>query len=271
VPADGSPAQAGRAVPVNEEDRVRESAPTRKSPAFNADDPARRWAQPLVETLADGFVALYLYGSATTHEFDPTRSDVNLLLVARALPASTVRALAAAMTGPTIAESPVNLVTLTRAQVERSLDTFAMEIAHVKMHGRLLAGQDILASLTVPAESLRAQIERELLLVSVRLRRAYLHRSQDQNALSSEVHAAIGSLVGCARGLTALGLIGPTGSAESALSAMAELAGVEARPFHDAWRFRHDRAAVTDTLYRDLLDAVDAVLHRVDRHESGTR
>jgi hypothetical protein len=234
-------------------------------------DAARRWAQPLIETLSDGFVALYLYGSATSPDFHPARSDVNLLLVASALPASTVRALAAAWPSPTIAKSPVNLVAITRAQLESSLDTFAMELSDVKGRGRLLAGHDVLAALRVPPEALRAQIERELRLVSVRLRRTFLNSSQDPQALSAEVHTAIGTLAGCASGLAALGLIGPAGTAEAALASMARLAGVEARPFHDAWRLRHERAAASGTLYLDLLDAVDAVMHRVDRHESGAR
>ena len=56
-------------------------------------DAANNWAKPLIESLADGFVSLYLYGSAVDPGFDPKHSDVNLLLIARALPASTIRAL----------------------------------------------------------------------------------------------------------------------------------------------------------------------------------
>ena len=69
------------------------ASPTKMIDPAQVADEAARWAKPLIENLSDGFVALYLYGSAVDPGFDPAHSDVNLLLVAEALPATTIRKL----------------------------------------------------------------------------------------------------------------------------------------------------------------------------------
>ena len=91
-----------------------------------------RWARPFAETLGDGFVALYLYGSAADTDWNPRTSDANLLLICQTLPSSALTALAAAWPPGGPLGAPANVVALAADSLSRSTDTFALELAEVK-------------------------------------------------------------------------------------------------------------------------------------------
>jgi hypothetical protein len=142
-----------------------------------------KWVRPLVEALGDGFVAVYLYGSAADTDWDPSKSEANILLVAQALPSSTLETLAAARPGRGPMGSEASIVLMPLDQLTRATDTFALELAEVKYHGQLVAGRDVLAGLEIPDEAIRHHIERELRLLVVRLRRAYLYGADNKQTL----------------------------------------------------------------------------------------
>jgi len=231
-------------------------------------DAATNWAKPLIETLADGFVSLYLYGSAVDPGFDAKHSDVNLLLIAKALPASTIRALSEVWPGGGPMGAPSNVVAMSADQVERAEDTFSLEISEVQNRGRLLAGTDIIAGIEVPRDSLRHHLERELRVLTVRLRRIYLETREQGPALVYALADSIGTVVAISRGIAYLQGSNIPLSAESALKAAAEWAEVEPRPFLEAWHLRHesDPQQAVDSLYLDFLDAISKLMRRVDAH-----
>lgn len=232
-------------------------------------DEAVSWAKGLIDNLADGFVALYLYGSAVDPGFDPTQSDVNLLLVAEALPASTIRKLSEHFPGGGPMGAPANVVAMSRDQITRAADTFALELSEVRHRGKLLAGTDVLAGVEIPSESLRHHLERELRVLSVTLRRVYLEGRDNEKALVAAMGEGIGTVVACARGIAYLrGSTLPL-TAESALKNAAEWAEIEDRPWIEAWHLRHERIPQTavDSIYLDFLDAVTTLMRKVDTHE----
>jgi len=228
----------------------------------------KRWARPLVESLADNFASLYLYGSGLEAGFVPGKSDLNLLLVARSLSGSTLRALASAWPGDWAAGTRVNLVALTEDQVARSLDSFALEIADVRARGKLVAGHDSLGKDPVPADALRTHIERELRILLVRLRRGFLAARHEPDLLSGVLASSVATLVACARGIGYLTDAPVASSAESALTSAAGWAGIDSRPWLEAWRLRREPAASTETLYIEFLDACDAFMRSVDAFAS---
>jgi len=227
-----------------------------------------RWARPLVDALGDGFVAVYLYGSAADTDWDPSKSEANILLVAEALPSSALQTLAAARPGRGPMGSEASIVLMPIDQLTRATDTFALELAEVKYHGQLVLGRDVLAGLEIPDDSIRRHIERELRLLVVRLRRAYLYGAGDKQALVAVLAEAGSELAVCARGLHfLLGARSPLPT-ESALNAAADWAGVEPRAWIEAWRLHTEASpplAAAD-LYLDFLDAAMQLLRRVDTH-----
>jgi hypothetical protein len=231
---------------------------------------AKRWSQPLIESLADNFVSLYLYGSAVEPGFVPGKSDLNLLLITRALSGSTLRALASVWPGDSVAGSRVDLVALTSDQVSRSLDSFALEIADVRARGKLIEGHDALGKDPVPLEALRTHLERELRILGVRLRRGFLAARHEPEALSGILASSVGTLVACARGIGYLNGAPVPSGAEASLTWSASWAGIDPRAWLEAWRLRRDpiSSASVETLYIDFLDSCDALARGVDRFVS---
>ena len=228
----------------------------------------QRWARPLTESLSDGFVALYLYGSALEPGWDPKRSDVNLLLVAKAMPATTIRSLSEVWPRGGPMGAPANLVAMAADQVLRAGDTFALEFSEVKNRGRLLAGEDIVAGLEIPADSLRHHLEREIRVLNVRLRRVYLESRDDGKSLVAALADAVGTVVAVARGVSYLRGSQIPLTAESALESAADWAGTEPRPWLEAWHIRRDSnpPITADSLFLDFLDATSQLMRRVDTH-----
>ncbi|HKA24918.1 MAG TPA: hypothetical protein VKF80_08065 [Candidatus Eisenbacteria bacterium] len=226
---------------------------------------ARRWARPLQDTLGSSFVSLYLYGSAVDGGFRPGKSDLNLLLVTRPLAASGLRGLAKAWPGDRAGAHHINLVLLSDDQIPRAHDAFSLELAEIRSRGRLVAGKDVLAGTETPREALRLHVERDLRVLGVRLRRVYLGAHGDTHALASTLAGAAGSLLACARGV--LSLTGSDGGTpESALSRTAAWAGIEAKPWLEAWRMRREKELpdAVETMYVDFLDACDRLLAKID-------
>src|SRR5690348_4433468 len=89
-------------------------------------DAARRWLAPVRAALGAEFLAAYVTGSALTEGFDPARSNLNLLVVVRALPPSALDPLAAAIPPPGRGPHVAPLF-LGREQLRDSLDVFPIE------------------------------------------------------------------------------------------------------------------------------------------------
>jgi len=102
-----------------------------------------------------------LYGSAAGGEFHPEFSNVNLLCILREISFAALSALAPAAEWWNRQKHPAPLL-LTREELERSTDVFAIELLDMQKRHRVLFGDDVLAALRIPMHLHRAQVEYEL-------------------------------------------------------------------------------------------------------------
>ena len=127
-------------------------------------DRARRWLEPVRAALGPEFVAAYLTGSVLTEGFDPKRSHVNLLVVARTLDGPRLDAMARAL--PAQRKQPlIEPLFLTRTQIEHSLDSFPIEWIEIqerrlRHRGRRRLRRDRGAP-HLPAPAVRARAARQ--------------------------------------------------------------------------------------------------------------
>lgn len=126
--------------------------------------------------------SVVLYGSAAGSDFQPEFSDLNLLIVMRAADGATLKALAPTIDWWTKQGNPVPVVFSTE-ELRRSADVFAIELIDMQERHRLLDGEDVLATITVPREMHRVQVERELRTALVKLRQGYL-QARGEEAVS---------------------------------------------------------------------------------------
>lgn len=218
--------------------------------------------------LEPGYSAV-LYGSAARGDWHPGRSDINLLLVADALPAGSLGAL-----GPALREIPEEWRTLpllfTRAEWRRSVDVFPIEVADMLECHEVLRGPDPLAGVQPHPTQLRASLERELHTKLVRLRQGYALRTPDEQALGAFASATLGSVLVMARAtLMLLGRPVPAGPA-AVVRAFAEVTGAEAAPLIALAGHRQEAAWACDpTLFEAYLDSIAAAAAFIDHHQPG--
>ncbi len=94
-------------------------------------------------------------------DFHPEFSDLNLFCVVRDSSFAALQALAPAVKWWSTQKQPPPLV-MTRDEIERSIDVFAIEFLDMQQHHRVLFGKDILQDLSIPAKLHRIQVEYEL-------------------------------------------------------------------------------------------------------------
>src|SRR5262245_33180384 len=114
-----------------------------------------------------------LYGSAAAGEYDPKRSDYNVLVVVDSLDATKLAAASAASRAWAEAGNPAPL-TMTTSEWRGSSDIFPMEYADVLERHRVLHGEAPFEGIQVDLRDLRLQLEQEAMGKLIKLRQGVL-------------------------------------------------------------------------------------------------
>ena len=133
-------------------------------------------------TLGDGLVGMSVYGSAATADWVRGRSDVNTLIVVRAVTSAVLDDLAARLPSWRKRGFALPLV-VDEEFLERARDAFPMEMDDARRAHRTLAGPDLLSGLRVDRAQLRRQCEQEARGKLLRLRALYIDAAARPAAL----------------------------------------------------------------------------------------
>jgi hypothetical protein len=126
--------------------------------------------------------SVILYGSAASGEFQSEFSHLNLLCLLREASFAQLSAIAPVAGWWRRQKNSAPLV-LTREELERSADVFAIELLDMQRHHRVLFGDDVLKGLQVPMHLHRAQVEYELREKLVLLRQRLLEAAGNNRRL----------------------------------------------------------------------------------------
>jgi hypothetical protein len=146
------------------------------------DNVINEFIRRLHEAAGDQLESVLLYGSAATGDFHPEFSDVNLMCVMRDTSYLLLTRIAPAVNWWTRHKHPVPLI-VTREELVRSADVFAIELLDMKLRHRVLHGDSPLETLEVPMHHHRAQVEYELREKLILLRQRLLESSGDKKRL----------------------------------------------------------------------------------------
>jgi predicted nucleotidyltransferase len=137
----------------------------------------------LRRSAGDNLESVVLYGSAASGKFHPELSNINLLCILRETTFSALSALAPAIKTWLDEKHPPPML-LTREELQRSVDVFAIEFLDIKEHHKVLFGSS-LPNLEIPMDRHRAQVEYELREKLVLLRQRLLVVLTDDKQLWS--------------------------------------------------------------------------------------
>jgi hypothetical protein len=125
------------------------------------EDKINEFVTRLREAAGANLESVILFGSASTEDFHPEFSNVNLFCVVRDSSFAALQAVASVVKWWDRQKQPLPLF-MTRHEVERSIDVFSIELIDMQQHHRVLFGEDVLRGLQIPANLHRMQVEYEL-------------------------------------------------------------------------------------------------------------
>jgi predicted nucleotidyltransferase len=145
---------------------------------MEAEKQIAEFVERLKQAAGSNLECVVLFGSAASGEFHADFSDINILCVVHELSAATLAALAPTINAWTKNKFPAPLL-FSRQELEHSTDVFAIEMLDMSQRHRILYGEDIFASLHVPMNLHRVQLEHNLRTKLLTLRQTYIQASVD--------------------------------------------------------------------------------------------
>lgn len=212
--------------------------------------------------------SVVLYGSAVAGGYDPEFSNINLLCIVKDTSLTSLLALAQAVESWTKQRQHAPLL-LTRDELERSADVFAIEWMDIREKHRVLFGPEVIASLEIPMRQHRAQLEYELREKLILLRQRLLLAANDEKRTWELLLRSLSAFTTLFRhALIAQGQAVPATRRE-AVKALAASLGFDASPFEHLLDIREHRAETRQFRAQEVagryLAAVEQVTGAVDR------
>ena len=233
---------------------------------------SREWLAPVRAAMGPEFLTCYLTGSVLRQGFDPRRSRINLLVVARELPIEKLDDLARAMPAPG-KRFRFDPLFLSRSQLEQSLDVFPIEWLEIQEAHLRLEGADVLQTIEVPLTYLRLQCEHELRGKLVQLRQAYLQHAARPGALQDVLHATASGFATLFRTLLRLRGESPPAETPQVVQRVADAYGLRAEGLLGAYlvrqgqrRFRNDELL---SVYRNFLGEIERLAQAINELRVG--
>lgn len=212
--------------------------------------------------------SVILFGSSVAGDFHPDFSNINLFCVVRDNSFAALQTLSPAVKWWDSQKQPPPLF-MTRDEIARSTDVFAIELMDVKQHHRVLFGDDVFANLSIPSTLHRVQVEYELREKLALLRQHLLLAADNESRMWELLVRSVSSFATLFRhALMVLEENAPVGKRE-AVQALAQRIGFDASSVLQVLDVREGKASrkkfdVADVFAR-YLSALEQVTAAVDK------
>jgi predicted nucleotidyltransferase len=220
----------------------------------------------LQRACGDNLLSVVVYGSAAREDFHETFSDVNLLILLRQLSQESFPSLSKVVGWWSRDEKLRPPLVMTLEELRESADVFAIELLDIKRSHKTLFGEDIVASIDVPMNLHRVEVEHELRTTLLRLRHHFLLASDNNDELRAVLAKSVTSVVTLFRhALIAVGK-DPSYDKAQALQQAAEAFQFEAAPLRKVLELRdHERQPENlSELYHAYMAAIHKVAHELE-------
>ena len=143
----------------------------------------------------DNLESVVLYGSTVRGDAQAPYSDLNLLCIVRSAERPELDKIAAVVHWWTQGQGQRAPLIFTTEELRRSADVFAIEMLDMQRAHRVLYGAEIIATIAVPMNLHRVQVEHELRTLIQKLRQHYLHGPSDDAVLRTVLAKSFSSVV----------------------------------------------------------------------------
>lgn len=230
---------------------------------------AENFTRELSRVLGDDLVAVALYGSAARGDYRTGVSDLNVLVLVRALGIETLRAVADPVRDWRDAGNPPPMM-LSEAEWRDSADVFPIEYSDIRGAHALLLGDLRFADLRIHADHLRLQLEHELRSAKIQFREGILAAGGDSDRIGGLLAGAVPTLLAYFRAALRLAGKSVPRDAAAVVEATASLTGFDSRSFLGVLDSRGRGAdpppiSIDDPIVTGYLHTIESVTDWVDR------
>ena len=145
--------------------------------------------------VGDNLESVVLYGSTVRGDAQAPYSDLNLLCVVRRTTRAELEKMASLVHWWSQGQGQRSPLIFTADELRRSADVFAIELLDMQRAHRVLYGAEIIASIPVPMNLHRVQVEHELRTLIQKLRQHYLHGPGEEASLRTVLAKSLSSVV----------------------------------------------------------------------------
>jgi len=190
-------------------------------------------------------VSITLYGSATGKDFQPGKSDINLMIV---LTEKGIERLdgAFSLVGKWRKQGVAVPLFLTENYITTSLDVFSIEYLNFQNNHVHVFGKEILKDLEFTPEFVRLQCEREIKGKLLLLRTAFVETEGKGKALKRLIKDALPALIAIFKALLHLKKIAVSAERRDILKAVADAFDLEYAVFEGLLHIKEETSRISD-------------------------
>src|ERR1700687_4352222 len=226
----------------------------------------------LKEVSSSNLHSVILYGSAARGAYHPDHSDLNVLCVLGSLTVEELGRMAPVVRWWVVEQKEPSPLFFTAEELKQSADVFSIELLDMQDSRRVLFGSDPIATLKLPINLHRVQVEHELRTVLLKLRNAYFRSPGDAQELTPILRKSFSSVLTLLRHVIIAFGEEPPAQPRDIISRATALTQSSAGAFESVLRLRQHgeaHAAVAGEfahVYGAYLAELEKVIRALDKH-----
>ncbi len=220
------------------------------------------------DTFGASLHSLYIYGSATTDDFNEKYSDINVAMILDDI--SIQNLIKARSCIKTLRKKHIAApLFLTKDYIKDSLDSFPLEFLAIKNSHLTLHGDDAFADISIEPEHVRLQTERELKGKLLVLRASFLENIDKKNVLNALIVNSFSALIPVLKGILFFKEAEIPVNALDVIKATAEVCEIDLSSFESAYKIKNRYLKLKSeefvTFFESYISAVDSLAKLVDK------
>jgi predicted nucleotidyltransferase len=235
-------------------------------PILNPIEYAQKAVHEYTSLYGQDLVSIILYGSAAGEDFDPQQSDINLLIVLTSMDLELISK-SADIQIKLFQKRFSKPLFMDKEYIASSCDSYPLEFLGMKERYVVLAGEDVLSSISPQINDLRLQVERELKGKWLHLIDEYTFACKNQKRLAQLIDISLKAFIPLFRALLKLKGVSAPSVRKEILPAVESAFSIDGSPFQTIEKLKTEgnftelKAKFTDysKAIKKLIDAIETI------------
>ncbi len=222
------------------------------------------YCNSILTVLGDNVRSMVVYGSASSGEYMPGKSDINLLFVCGHLDLDVLKAVGKVVRNGIKRRIPPPLF-FTPEHIERSKDVFPIEFLEMRDNHLTIYGGDIFDKLQINDEQLRLECEEQIKGKLIRTRQAWFEVMGNRKKLASLLYTSLVNVLPSVREIIRLCGETPPLAKEDVIDRADKLLAIDLRVFGEILKTKKTgKIADVDSIFERYLGALSNLAAYVD-------